>query len=180
MLKKIKLILLASFITLLQSCASTQLSMDNLNNKSLNTYKSEWVKLANEGQNNLEKGNFDLASKNFNDALKSNIQNAKLQALNAIAYHLSAESSDATKYNLAREGYRLSSKFDPTNWMPYYLNGIINLDEKKYLRAKLNFIKAAARNINDKKILFNLIEASYYDLDFNLAIKIIQYLKKQN
>ena len=64
--------------------------------------------------------------------------------------------------------------------MPYYLNGIINLDEKKYSRAKLNFIKAAARNINDKKILFNLIEASYYDLDFNLAIKIIQYLKKQN
>ena len=180
MLKKIKLILLASFITLLQSCASTQLSMDNLNNKSLNTYKSEWVKLANEGQNNLEKGNFDLASKNFNDALKSNIQNAKLQALNAIAYHLSAQSSDATKYNLAREGYRLSSKFDPTNWMPYYLNGIINIDEKKYSRAKLNFIKAAARNINDKKILFNLIEASYYDLDFNLAIKIIQYLKKQN
>ena len=120
-----------------------------------------------------------MASKFFNDALKSNIQNPKLQALNAIAYHLSAHSYDATKYSLAREGYRLSSKFDPTNWMPYYLNGIINLDEKKYLQAKINFIKAAARNIEDKKILFNLIEASYYDLDFNLSIKIIEYLQKQ-
>ena len=130
MFKKINLIFISSVFALLQSCASTQLSMDSLKNKSKIKHKSEWIRLANEGQNNLDKGNFDLASKNFNDALKANIQNAKLQTLNAIAYHLSAQSSDATKYNLAREGHKRSSKFDPTNWMPYYLNGIINLEEK--------------------------------------------------
>jgi Flp pilus assembly secretin CpaC len=178
MFKKINLIIIIGFSIFLQSCASTQLSMDS-NNKSNVNNKSGWMQLASQGQKNLDNGNFDLASKDFNDALKANIQNAKLQALNAIAYHLSAQSSDATKYNLAREGYKLSSKFDPTNWMPYYLNGMINLDEKKYLKAKLNFIKAAARNIEDKNILFHLIEASYYDLDFNLSIKIIEYLKTQ-
>ena len=177
MFKKINLIIVPSFIFILQSCASTQISMDSLKNKSNINDKSEWVKSVNEGQMNLDKGNFDLASKNFNHALKANIQNSKLQALNAIAYHLSAESSDATKYNLAREGYKLSSKFDPSNWMPYYLNGLINLEQKKYLQAKLNFIKAAARNVNNKNVLLNLIEASYYDLDFDLAIKIIQFLK---
>ena len=176
MSKRINLLIIIAVSTFLQSCASTQLSLDT-NNKSNVKNKSGWMQLASQGQKNLDNGNFDLASKDFNDALKANIQNAKLQALNAIAYHLSAQSSDATKYNLAREGYKLSSKFDPTNWMPYYLNGMINLDEKKYLKAKLNFIKAAARNIEDKNILFHLIEASYYDLDFNLSIKIIEYLK---
>ena len=99
MLKKFKIILIVGFSIILQSCASTELSMNGLNNNS--KYKSKLLELAQEGQNNLDKGYYDLASKNFNDALKTNIQNAKLQTLNAIAYHLSAQSSDATKYNLA-------------------------------------------------------------------------------
>ena len=173
-MKKIKssaLILLCVF--LLQSCASTQTSLNS------NNHTPKWVELVKEGQKNLALRKFDVASRNFNDALKVNVQNSKLQVLNGIAYHLSAEESDSTKYSLAKEGYKLSTKFDPSSWIPYYLNGLISLKEKKFSNAKSNFLKATVRNFEDKDLLFNLIESSYYDLDFELASKVIFYLKSK-
>ena len=40
---------------------------------------------------------------------------------------------DANNYELAKQGYELASKFDPSNWVPYYLNGLIYFKEKKWL-----------------------------------------------
>ena len=140
----------------------------------------DWIKFAKEGQIELEKGKYNLASKKFNEALRHNIQNSNLQALNGLAYHMSANVKNATDFNLAEQGYSLSSKFDPSNWVPYYLNGLVNLSEKKYSLAKNNFIKAAARNVNNINVLLHLVSAAYNDLDFVLASKIIKYIQTKN
>ncbi len=141
---------------------------------------SEWQKFANEGYDFLKKGDYLLASEKFNNALKYDIKNSNLQALNGIAYHLNAKYQDANNYQLAKQGYELASKFDPSNWAPFYLNGLINFKEKEYNKAKNNFINAALRNWDNYEILFNIGVASYYDLDFETSAKVIKYLKKQN
>ena len=141
---------------------------------------SEWQKFANEGYNFLKKGDYTLASEKFNNALKFDIKNSNLQALNAVAYHLNAKYQDANNYQLAKQGYELASKFDPSNWVPYYLNGLIYFKEKKYKQAKNNFINAALKNWGNNEILYNIAVASYYDLDFQTSAKIIKYLKKRD
>ena len=141
---------------------------------------SEWQKFANEGYNFLKKGDYTLASEKFNNALKFDIKNSNLQALNAVAYHLNAKYQDANNYQLAKQGYELASKFDPSNWVPYYLNGLIYFKEKKYKQAKINFINAALKNWGNNEILYNIAVASYYDLDFQTSAKIIKYLKKRD
>ena len=87
---------------------------------------------------------------------------------------------DANNYQLAKQGYELASKFDPSNWVPYYLNGLIYFKEKKYKQAKNNFINAALKNWGNNEILYNVAVASYYNLDFQTSAKTIKYLKKQD
>ncbi len=141
---------------------------------------SEWQKFANEGYDFLKKGDYELASEKFNNALKYDVKNSNLQALNGIAYHLNAKYQDANNYQLAKQGYQLASKFDPSNWVPFYLNGLINLKEKEYNQAKNNFINASLKNWGNYEILFNVAVASYYDLDFETSAKVIKYLKNQD
>ena len=140
---------------------------------------AEWKVFATKGQKFLERGEFDLASKSFNDALKRNITNAKLQALNGIAYHLSAREKDFSNFALAEQGYKLSAKFDPANWEPHYLLGLVNIQQKKYNSAKLKFIQAVVRNPKSEKIWFHLLAAAYYSMDFDLAGRVAKFLLKQ-
>ncbi len=162
--------------------SSINLAEFNLNKPNIEKSKklSEWQKFANEGYTFLNKGDYSLASKKFNNALKFDIKNSNLQALNGIAYHLNAKYQDANNYQLAKQGYELASKFDPSNWVPFYLNGLINFKEKDYKKAKSNFINAALKNWGDNKILLDVAVASYYDLDFETSAKVIKYLKKQD
>ena len=79
---------------------------------------------------------------------------------------------------MAKQGYELASKFDPSNWVPFYLNGLINFKEKDYNLAKNNFINAALKNWGNNEILLMAV-ASYYDLDFETSAKVIKYLKNK-
>ena len=140
---------------------------------------SDWEKFAKAGHKFLAKGKFELASRSFNDALKLDIQNANLQALNGIAYHLSARGKDSSNFSLAEQGYKLSTKFDPSNWMPHYLLGLVNVQQKRYETAKKNFIRAVIRNRGSEKLWLHLLAAAYYSLDFDLAGRTALYLRKR-
>ena len=96
------------------------------------------------------------------------LQNANLQALNGIAYHLSARGKDSSNFSLAEQGYKLSTKFDPSNWMPHYLLGLVNVQQKRYETAKKNFIRAVIRNRGSEKLWLHLLAAAYYSLDLIL------------
>lgn len=178
----IKIVFFVVTISLTGCMTTTSINQALLNeNSRADTKKlSEWQKFANEGYNFLKKGDYTLASEKFNNALKFDIKNSNLQALNAVAYHLNAKYQDANNYQLAKQGYELASKFDPSNWVPYYLNGLIYFKEKKYKQAKNNFINAALKNWGNNEILYNIAVASYYDLDFQTSAKTIKYLKKQD
>ena len=130
-----KIVFFVVTISLTGCMTTTSINQALLNeNSRADTKKlSEWQKFANEGYNFLKKGDYTLASEKFNNALKFDIKNSNLQALNAVAYHLNAKYQDANNYQLAKQGYELASKFDPSNWVPYYLNGLIYFKEKKYV-----------------------------------------------
>jgi type II secretory pathway component GspD/PulD (secretin) len=139
-----------------------------------------WLQHAKTGQDHLNDNEYDLASEYFNKALKLNLKNPDLQALNGLTYHLTAANSNASNLTLAEEGYKLSSKFNPANWIPHYLIGTLHLDEKQFSKSKFEFLKAAVRNWPNNEILINLLVSSFYDLDFELTSQLIMYLRKNN
>ena len=139
----------------------------------------KWLEYAKEGQEHLADNEYKKASKLFNKALKIDLKNADLQTLNAIAYHLQSRNDNTANLTLAEEGYKLSSKFDPANWIPHYLMGQIYLEEKKFNQSKNKFLKAAVRNWPDNNVLTNLLVASFYDLDFEITGKLIDYLNER-
>ena len=78
---------------------------------------------------------FENSSKLINQALKLDIQSSRLQFLNGYIYHQMAMSGDKSLLDLAAEGYLLSIKFDPTNWLSYYQYGLLNLDKRNFKKA---------------------------------------------
>ena len=94
---------------------------------------SEIIDLEQQAVSKLKNLKFDEASKLLNQALKRNIQSPKLQFLNGFTYHQMAARGDTSLLNLAEQGYKLAIQFDPTNWMPFYHYGILNLDKKEVL-----------------------------------------------
>ena len=140
------------------------------------TGEAQWLQFAERGVKFLDDGYDERASSSFNDALKFNIRNAKLQALNGIAYHLNGRNRDASQFKLASEGYKLASKFDPSDWRIYYLLGLMHHEQRNYVRAKQYFIRAAARNQGNLKIFYRLLASAYYSFDLKLAQKVADYL----
>ncbi len=126
---------------------------------------SEIIDLEQQAVSKLKNLEFDEASKLLNQALKRNIQSPKLQFLNGFTYHQMAGRGDKSLLNLAEQGYKLAIQFDPTNWIPFYHYGILNLDKKDYRRAQKNFAQAAILNRKNSSILYNLAVASYNSLD---------------
>jgi general secretion pathway protein D len=123
------------------------------------------IDLEQQAVSKLKNLKFDEASKLLNQALKRNIQSPRLQFLNGFTYHQMAARGDTSLLNLAEQGYKLAIQFDPTNWMPFYHYGILNLDKKDYQKAQRNFAQAAILNRKNSGILYNLAIASYNSLD---------------
>jgi hypothetical protein len=126
---------------------------------------SESRKLASQAVLALTENRLEDASKFINQALKLNISNAHLQFLNGLIYHRQADAGDRTKLDLADKGYEISIQFDPSNWIPVYHRGLLNLDRRKYREAKKYFSQAAFLNRNEPGIFYNLAVASYYAND---------------
>ncbi len=159
----------------LTACAGGQ-GLSSFGGKDDGRELAEWLDFANDGVSFLEEGAVDEASDSFNDALKLNIRNAQLQALNGIAYHLSARDRDAMNFSLAEEGYKLAVKFNPSNWRFHYLLGLIYYEQGKYALARKHLIKAAVRNSGSVKVFQLLLAAAYSSLDFELARGVAEYM----
>lgn len=178
-MKKFTIVLIT---LLLSGCSSYSNSYhkQSFSSGALSEPSSKKMLILEEGTGNLKVGDYAAASLKFNEILRGNISNATFQTLNGIAYHLDALENDADKLNLAEQGYELATKFDPSDWTPFYLNGLAKLSQKRYRAAKLNFAKAVTRDWKNDRAMFNLMAAAYYDVDFELALKALGVLQTRS
>lgn len=158
---------------------STNKSLE-LENKSLvnnTTQNPEVAYLIKEGLDYVQENELEKASKTFNLALQLDMTNSHLQFLNANTYHLLALTKDSGYFDLAIEGYQLSTNFDNTNWYPLYYLGLLHLDKKEYDLAQDLFADALLYNNEEPDIVYNFIVASYYAQDPISAAGGVEQLK---
>jgi Flp pilus assembly protein TadD len=149
----------------------------------LNKLDNEPRQLAAQGIQALDENRLADASKLFNQALSLDISNSYLQFLNGYAYHLIGDLDDTSKYPLAKAGYDLAIKFDPTNWVARYYRGMLQLQEKDYSGAQKTFADAILYKNDDLDLLYRLAYSSYYARDpvsAAGALKRLRELKKND
>lgn len=105
------------------------------------------------------------ASKFINLALKLDITNPDLQFLNGLTYHMMGVRGDASKFELAEQGYNQSLKFDPGNLSARYQLGLLFMDQRRYGLAQAHFAAVALHRGDDPAVLYSLASASYYARD---------------
>lgn len=113
----------------------------------------------------LRDNDLEQASKFANQALALEITNSQLQFVNGFVYHQLAIAGDQTKADLAKEGYLLAIKFDPTNWLARYHLGLLHMERKEWDVAQQQFGETLHYNPRDPGLLYNMAVASYYAQD---------------
>ncbi|GAB6051473.1 hypothetical protein JCM17960_02930 [Magnetospira thiophila] len=113
----------------------------------------------------LKDGDLEDASRYINLALKLDITNPDLQFLNGLTYHIMGVRGDATKFELAEQGYKQALKFDPGNLTARYQLGLLYMDQRRYNLAQGNFSAVALHWDRDPAVLYSLASASYYARD---------------
>ncbi|MDF1749251.1 MAG: hypothetical protein P1V34_10300 [Alphaproteobacteria bacterium] len=113
----------------------------------------------------LDAQDLDKASQLINLALKLDITNPDLQFLNGLTYHLMGVAGDASKFNLAEQGYLQALKFDPGNLSAQYQMGLLYMDQRRFSLAQGYFASVALHLSDDPAVLYSLASASYYARD---------------
>lgn len=113
----------------------------------------------------LKENKLKEASQSINLALKLDITNPDLQFLNGLTYHMMGVRGDASKYELAEQGYNQSLKFDPGNLSAQYQLGLLYMDQRRYGLAQGHFAAVALHLGDDPSVLYSLASASYYARD---------------
>ncbi len=121
--------------------------------------------LVRESTRALEAQKMDDASRLINLALKLDVSNPDLQFLNGLTYHLMGVQGDASKFDLAEQGYKQALKFDPGNLSATYQLGLLYMDQRRYGLAQGYFAAVALHRDDDPSVLYNLASASYYARD---------------
>jgi len=103
------------------------------------------------------------------DGLQRNPHDARLQFLNGLAYHLTAEAGDAAAYDLARVGYESSLRFDPNDFWADYMLGVLEFERGAWRKSQERFAAALLQRPDDARALAGLAAASYYAGDASLA-----------
>lgn len=124
----------------------------------------------------LKQGNAKEASRLINLALKLDVTNPDLQFLNGLTYHLMGVLGDASKFELAEQGYKQSLKFDPGNLPSRYQLGLLYMDQRRYPLAQENFAAVALHHNDDPAVLYSLASASYYSRDPRTAAAALKRL----
>ena len=132
--------------------------------------------LVRESINALEAQNMDEASRLINLALKLDITNPDLQFLNGLTYHLMGVQGDASKFELAEQGYKQALKFDPGNLSANYQLGLLYMDQRRYVLAQGYFAAVALHRGDDPAVLYSLASASYYARDPKTAEAALKHL----
>lgn len=121
------------------------------------------------GVSALREGEYQRASDAFNHALKLDPENAYLNFLNAITYHLMAEQGDSSKMALATVGYLTAAQYDNTAWWNTYFLGLLEFEQNNFTQAQSYFAQALIVDQGNPEILKGLIAASYYAGDIKMS-----------
>ena len=113
----------------------------------------------------LEVGKLKDASGFINLALKLDITNPDLQFMNGLTYHMMGVRGDASKFELAEQGYNQALNFDPGNLAARYQLGLLFMDQRRYGLAQGHFAAVALHRGDDPAVLYSLASASYYARD---------------
>jgi tetratricopeptide (TPR) repeat protein len=114
-----------------------------------------------QGMRELHQGKLDAAANYFNKGLKLDPQNANLNFLSALVYHLRAAGGDRTQGDLAEVGYRLALKFDPNHWLAAYQLGRLHWEQRRYGDAQDAFARALLAEPENARAAYGLAAASY-------------------
>ena len=87
----------------------------------------------------LRNGEYDLASRIFNELLTDDPTSSGLHTLNALAYQLRAKKGDFPAYDLAEAGYLQAKKFNPNNIYASLQLGRVKAEKKDYAGAQEEF-----------------------------------------
>lgn len=134
--------------------------------------------LALEGIKALDARDYEKASRLFNLALKTEINNSALHFLNALAYHLRAMAGEGGLYALAQQGYELSIQFDGSNHVARHYLGLLLLDRREFASARDQLMQAALYSPRDTDLLYDLAVAAYYARDARTAYAAIRGLRE--
>jgi len=130
------------------------------------TYQTSAVQeLVKAGIDKMQANELVEASRLVNLALKLDVTNSDLQLLNGFAYHLMSKAGDATKLELAEQGYKQALRFDPGNLAAQYQLGHLYMDQRKFQLAQKSFAAVAQHYEDDVPVLYSLASASYYARD---------------
>ena len=148
----------------LNNCANNEFfrAPDKVIDGDENFRSSESGLLARKAAMAVENGQLDEASSLINAALKLDVENPSLQFLNGFIYHLNGLEKNKSLFAMAEQGYKLSIKFDPSNWLAHFQLGLLYLDQKNFESAKLAFAEALILNNNSADLLYNAAVAAYY------------------
>lgn len=130
-----------------------------------------WIRA---GLQALDDKNWQEASKAFNRALKFDPTDPNLHFLNALTYHLMAAQGDASQLDMAKVGYDLALRYDPSNFWAAYQLGQISFTEQRYRKAQDAFAYALLFDEENVDILRALATASYYAQDLDTALSAIE------
>ncbi|MBF0436265.1 MAG: hypothetical protein HQL77_12945 [Magnetococcales bacterium] len=139
--------------------------------------------LASEAIQLISENKLDDASTKINLALKQRLDRSYYHLLNGLIYHLIARSAnkgeaDKGSYDLARQGYEMAIRFDPSNWQAQYLLGRLCIDVGDYNNAQKYLVMAVGLHRDDPKLLDSLIYASYRNNSPDVAAAAIQAMEK--
>lgn len=133
--------------------------------------------LAEQGIRNLANGELVNANQKFNQALMFQPANSNLQWLNGVAYHLRALQGEYAQFEMAREAYSLSIRFDPSNWMAHYQLGLLYLDMNDYGAAQNAFAEVLLFRPDDPDLLYQMLYVSYHNYDPETAAAALAQLR---
>lgn len=166
-------------LSIVAGCAPTTGGFSNQSTQrnEANTVESEALKIAKDGIDLIQAGDFDGASRSFNAALKLEITNSSIQFLNGLAYHLRALKGNVTFFPLAEQGYQLAIQYDPTNWLAYYYKGLARMDQRDFRGAQELFSEALLYRDNDPDLLYGMTVSSYYAQDPEVAAAALEKMR---
>jgi general secretion pathway protein D len=113
------------------------------------------------GIKNLEGGNLEAASAEFNRGLKYDPRHPLLNFLNGYAYHQEARGGKTTQGELAEVGYRLALQFDPRMRPAAVQLGYLAIERRNWRQAQNEFARALLIEPDDPGVLYALAYASY-------------------
>lgn len=138
---------------------------------------SEPLLLAEAGVKALSAQDFPAASDKLNLAIKLDPANSGLHFLNGLTYHLRALQGDGSLYELAEEGYKLAVKFDSSNWVARFHQGLLAMDRKDFSAAQNHLAEALLFNRDYPDMLYAMVVASYFAHDPRTAAGALEQLR---